>query len=101
VPDVLSALPSSVTPIVLFGLKLLPLSVTVLSTAPALGLRPARLEERLRRAAEISRELEAANEQLSMANAELRSANEEFQVTAACGRGSREEFLVRPGTSAR
>jgi hypothetical protein len=39
VPDVLSALPSNVTVIVLFGLKLLPLSVTALSTAPPLPFR--------------------------------------------------------------
>jgi hypothetical protein len=39
VPDVLSTVPSNVTVIVLFGLKLLPLSVTVLPAAPALGFR--------------------------------------------------------------
>jgi hypothetical protein len=39
VPDVLSAVPSNVTVIVRFGLKLLPLSVTVPPAAPALGFR--------------------------------------------------------------
>jgi two-component system CheB/CheR fusion protein len=40
----------------------------------------ARREERLRRATDLNRELEVANEQLSVANAALRSANEEFLV---------------------
>jgi hypothetical protein len=39
VPDVPSAVPSYVTVIVLFGLKLLPLSVMVPPAAPALGFR--------------------------------------------------------------
>ena len=39
VPDVLSAVPSNETVIVLFGLKLLPLSVTVPPAAPALGFK--------------------------------------------------------------
>ena len=39
VPDILSAVPSNVTVIMLFGLKLLPLSVTVPPAAPALGFK--------------------------------------------------------------
>jgi hypothetical protein len=39
VPDVVSAVPSNVTVIVLSGLKLLPLSVTALSTAPPVSFK--------------------------------------------------------------
>ena len=39
VPDILSAVPSNVTVIVLFGLKVLPLSVTALSTVPPVPFR--------------------------------------------------------------
>jgi two-component system CheB/CheR fusion protein len=52
----------------------------------------ARLEERLRQAVELTRELEAANEQLNAANAQLRSANEEFQVGSEETQAAMEEI---------